>query len=273
MQTGWLEGKVALIVGGGSGVGLGVVDTFAEEGAKTAVLDRSIDALGQDERQATLAVAGDVRSQADCRRAVTEVIESFGRLDALVVCAGITDHFTALADLSDDAIDAAFAEVFDINVKGAMLVTKAALPELTKSEGNIVYTLSNAAFRPGGGGPLYTASKFAVRGLVAQLSYELAPRIRVNGVAPGGTVTALRGPDALGMQGQRLMDVPDIGDMIRAVNPLQVVPEPRDHAWAYVYLASKERTKAVTGCVIRTDGGLDSRGLVPLTDAVGADDM
>lgn len=58
--------------------------------------------------------------------------------------------------------------------------------------------------------------------------------------------------------------MPDLPTLIRRTNPLQVASEPADHAWAYVYLACKERTKSVTGCVINSDGGLHSRGLVPL---------
>jgi NAD(P)-dependent dehydrogenase (short-subunit alcohol dehydrogenase family) len=275
-HTGWLEGKVALVVGGGSGIGRGVVDRFLAEGARVAVLDYSkeaIDALQKRKNPALLPILADARSLRQTTRAVKEVVDTYTAIDTLIVCAGITDHFTSLEDLPVDTFDDAFSEIFDINVKTALTATKAALPALRKSEGTIVYTISNAGFLPGGGGPLYTASKFAVRGLVTQLSYELAPAIRVNAVAPGGTVTALRGAEALGLGDRRLAEVPNISEMIRAVNPLRVVPEPADHAWAYLFLASKSRIAAVTGCVIRSDGGLDSRGLIPLDDGIGSRDM
>jgi len=268
MSTGWLEGKVALVTGGGTGIGRAVVEQFITEGASVGVLDRSDDAVAELRARGDSALSvtqGDVRSLTDNEHAIAQTVERFGRLDVLVACAGIFDYFTTLADLDRDRLDGSFAEVFDVNVKGSMLAAKAALAELTKSQGSIVFTISNAGFLPGGGGPLYTASKFAVRGLMLQLSYELAPNIRVNAVAPGGTVTQLRGAEALGLADQRLVDIPNLPELIRSTNPLQVVSEPKDHAWAYVYLASKERTKAITGCVIHSDGGLQSRGLVRLS--------
>lgn len=264
--TGWLTGKTAYVTGGGSGIGRAVVEQFLAEGAHVGVLERvpnaikELDALGAE----VCAVEGDVRSLAAHRSAVDQIVSRFGGVDVVVTCAGVFDYFASLDSLEDDSIDQAFAEMFDINVKGSLLAVKAALPELRKSGGNVVLTISNAGFLPGGGGPLYTGSKFAVRGLMSQLSFELAPDVRVNAVAPGGTVTPLRGVEALGMGEHRLLDVTGLPELIRMTNPLRVASEPVDHVWAYVYLAAKERTKSVTGCVIHSDGGLQSRGLVRL---------
>ncbi len=105
------------------------------------------------------------------------------------------------------------------------------------------------------------ASKFAVRGLVIELAYELAPHVRVNGVAPGGTITDLRGIPALANENQSLKDVPDIEALIKGINPLGFVAQPADHSWAYALLASKERAPAVTGTIIHSDGGLGVRGM------------
>ncbi|MBF6185652.1 3-(cis-5,6-dihydroxycyclohexa-1,3-dien-1-yl)propanoate dehydrogenase [Nocardia farcinica] len=267
VAEGWLAGKVALITGGGSGIGRAVVERFVAEGARVAVLDRAADAVAELTRTYgadVAAIQGEVRRLADHKRAVAEAVQRFGRLDTLVTVAGIFDYFASLDTLPEDRIDAAFTEMFDINVKGSLLAVKAALPELAAAEGNVVLTISNAGYLPGGGGPLYTGSKFAVRGLLSQLSFELAPHIRVNAVAPGGTVTQLRGVEAMDFGRQRLIDLPDLPELIRRTNPLHVASEPADHAWAYLFLASKERTKSVTGCVIHSDGGLHSRGLVPL---------
>ncbi|SKY49071.1 2,3-dihydroxy-2,3-dihydrophenylpropionate dehydrogenase [Mycobacteroides abscessus subsp. bolletii] len=267
MDQGWLAGKVALVTGGGTGIGRAVVRRFIGEGAQVGVLDRSEDAvseLNSVNPDRLVATTGDVRSLEDHRHCVTETADRFGKIDVLVTVAGIFDYFMSLESLPEKQIDEAFQEMFDINVKGSLLAVKAALPELRETGGNVVMTISNAGYLPGGGGPLYTASKFAVRGLLSQLSFELAPHIRVNAVAPGGTVSPLRGIAAIDGGDQRLDDMPDLATKIRQTNPLQVASQPEDHSWAYLYLASKERTASVTGCVIHSDGGLQSRGLVPL---------
>ncbi len=102
-------------------------------------------------------------------------------------------------------------------------------------------------------------------GLIKQLAHELAPRVRVNGVAPGGTITDIRLPAALGMKdGDTLkaFDDPGIEDVIRGLTPLQIVPEVQDHTAAYVLLSSNEHARAITGTIIHSDGGLGVRGLM-----------
>jgi NAD(P)-dependent dehydrogenase (short-subunit alcohol dehydrogenase family) len=102
---------------------------------------------------------------------------------------------------------------------------------------------------------LYVASKFAVRGLVASLAHELAPGIRVNGVAPGGTLnTDLRGLASLGQDRTRLDDTPDRARDVAARTPLGVALTGEDHAWSYVFLAS-DRSRGITGEIVRPDGG------------------
>jgi NAD(P)-dependent dehydrogenase (short-subunit alcohol dehydrogenase family) len=119
-----------------------------------------------------------------------------------------------------------------------------------------VLTESTSAYYPGRGGVLYVGSKFAVRGLVTALAHELAPHIRVNGVAPGGTLhTDLRGLSSLGMDAQRLDDTPDRAAALAARVPLQVALDGTDHAWSYVYLAS-DRARGITGGVVHPDGGM-----------------
>jgi 2,3-dihydroxy-2,3-dihydrophenylpropionate dehydrogenase len=264
---GWLDGKVALLTGGGSGIGRGVVERFVAEGAKVGVLEISAEKAKDLRSQlgdSVVVIEGDGTSMADNERAVSETVEAFGPLDSLVCCVGVFDYFTEIPALPAEKIDEAFDELFGVNVKSYLMATKAALDQLIASEGNITFTVSNAGFYPGGGGPLYVSSKFAVRGLITELAYELAPKVRVNGVAPGGTITELRGIKALEQQGQALKDVPDIGGLIENINPLGVVAYPEDHAWSYVFLASKERTKAITGTIIHADGGLGVRGMTRL---------
>ncbi len=269
---GWLENKVAIVTGGASGLGRAIVVRFVEEGARVAILDRSRER--SDELAAKLpdrvhAVIGDVTSLADNVRAVTETVERFGRLDCFVGNAGIWDFNARLADLPDDKIGAAFDELFSINVKGYLLGAKASYRELAKTRGSIVFTVSNAGFYPCGGGPLYTASKHAVVGLIRQLAYEFAPKIRVNGVAPGAIPTDLRGPASLAMAERSIAEVP-LKDMVERGLPLGKLPDPRDYTGSYVLLASAENSSTATGGVIICEGGIGIRGFV---DAAGGRDL
>jgi NAD(P)-dependent dehydrogenase (short-subunit alcohol dehydrogenase family) len=167
----------------------------------------------------------------------------------------------SLIDLPPDRVDAAFDELFAVNVKGYLLGAKAAVGPLLQSRGSIIFTLSNAGFYPGGGGPLYTASKHAGVGVVRQLAYELAPKVRVNAVAPGGMATDLRGPAALGMQDRSISALRAAGEDRRRLTPLQVDPEPGDYAAHYVLLAARAESPTVTGAIINCDGGLGVRGI------------
>jgi NAD(P)-dependent dehydrogenase (short-subunit alcohol dehydrogenase family) len=232
------------------------------EGARVAVLDR-IAARGEELRSEfadrIIALSGDVAKLADNKRAVADTVAAFGRLDIFVGNAGIFDVYETLAAFPEDKLSGAFDELFAVNVKGCLFGAKAALPELTKSEGSIVFTASVAGFNSGGGGALYTASKHAVVGLIRQLAVEFAPRVRVNGVAPGGTITDLRGLATLHQEtGSQFAD-PGIADRLRAGNPLQLALQPDDIAGAYVFLASKHGAGAITGTVVTVDAGATLR--------------
>ena len=263
---GWLNNKVALVTGGASGLGRAIVERFLEEGARVAILDRSRERSEQLASQlGILASVGDVTSLADNRRAVADTIAKFGQLDCFVGNAGIWDFNMPLVDLPDDRIGEAFDELFGVNVKGYLLGAKAAYRELAKTRGSIIFTVSNAGFYPCGGGPLYTASKHAVVGLIRQLAYELAPKIRVNGVAPGAIPTDLRGPSSLAMAERSIAQVP-LKEAVERGLPLGKLPEPRDYTGSYVLLASGENSSTATGGVIICEGGIGIRGFV---DAAG----
>ena len=268
---GRLDGEVALITGGGSGLGRALVDRFVAEGARVAVLDRSAERLAQIEKDHGTAVAcatGDVRALASHRQAVAQCLARFGKLDCLIGNAGIWDFSVPLVDLEDDKIDEAFDEMFHVNVKGYLLAAKAALPALVASKGAIVFTASIAAFATAGGGPLYTATKHAVVGLVKQLAYELAPVIRVNGVAPGAIGTDLRGAASLGLAERSVASL-DFPNRLGSRMPIGRVPTPAEYANAYVFLASRADNVAATGLVLNYDGGIGVRGTA--TPAGGAE--
>ena len=108
------------------------------------------------------------------QRAVARAIERFGKLDCAIGNAGIWDYSLSLDAIPDERVDAAFDEMFHINVKGYLLLAKAALPSLAASGGSIIYTVSNAGFDPAGGGPLYTAAKHAVVGMSRTAAVDYA---------------------------------------------------------------------------------------------------
>lgn len=259
-MTGWLEGKRTLVVGAGSGIGRAVVDAFRGEGARVAVLERDAAKCGRlaDEIPGLPLVTGDATTREANEEAVTAAVSEFGGLDVLVNCVGVFDFYRGLGDLDAGRIDEAFAEIFAVNVKSHLHSVKAALPALRESPGgaSVVLTESASSYRPGRGGVLYVSSKFAVRGLVTALAHELAPQIRVNGVAPGGTVgTDLRGLDSLGLGERSLGEAPDRAAEIAGRVPLGVALSGADHAWSYVFLAS-DRSRGITGGVTHPDGGM-----------------
>jgi NAD(P)-dependent dehydrogenase (short-subunit alcohol dehydrogenase family) len=257
--SGWLEGRRALVVGAGSGIGRAVVDTFLAEGARVAVLERDpgkSEALAEALPDVPVTV-GDATGREPNDRAVGAAVAAFGGLDVLVSCVGIFDYYRGIGDLDADVLDTAFDEVFRANVRSVLHSVKAALPELRRSgEGSVVLTESTSSYYAGRGGVLYVASKFAVRGLVTALAHDLAPGVRVNGVAPGGTLnTDLRGPRSLGMDGRSLGATPGRAEETAARVPLRVALSGEDHAWSYVFLASR-RSRGITGTSVHPDGGM-----------------
>ncbi|GBD28093.1 Cis-toluene dihydrodiol dehydrogenase [bacterium HR31] len=260
---GWLDGRVALVVGGGGGIGRAVVDAFVAEGARVGVLEIDPDRAGQlgVHGDRVCAVVGDATRWEDNVRAVAATVGAFGGLDVLATFVGVFDFYTRLEDIPAERLPEACDEIFRVNVASYLLSTKAALPELLQRPGSsVVFTVSTSGFYAGRGGVLYVASKFAVRGLVIQLAHELAPRVRVNGVAPGGTLgTSMRGLRALGLSHRRLADQPGREEELRSRTPLRVALRPEDHAAAYVYLAS-DRSRGVTGTILHSDGGIGVRG-------------
>lgn len=257
-MSGWLAGKRALVVGAGSGIGRAVVDAFRAEGARVAVLERDADkagALAADAPDVPV-VTGDATTADANQRAVTAALDAFGGLDVLVSCVGIFDFYRGLTDLDTDVIDTAFDEMFGVNVRSHLHSVKAALPALKESRGSVILTESTSGYYPGRGGVLYVASKFAVRGLVTALAHELAPDVRVNGVAPGGTLgTDLRGLGSLGLDERSLGDTPGRAEELAGRVPLRVALSGADHAWSYVFLAS-DRSRGITGGAVHPDGGI-----------------
>lgn len=251
-----LDGRRALVVGGGSGIGRAVVDAFVAEGATVGVLERDTE---KAERLRSVLDGPVVTGDATTFDANREAVDALVRLDVLVSCVGVFDLYRRLDELPDD-LGPAFDEMFRVNVASQLLSVKAALPALRESKGSVVLTASTSSFYAGRGGVLYVASKFAVRGLVVALASELAPDVRVNAVAPGGTLgTDLRGLSSLGLDGESLGDRAGREDELRSRTPLAVALRPEDHAASYVFLAS-DAAKGMTGTFLHSDGGIGVRG-------------
>jgi len=269
-MSGWLEGCVALITGGGSGVGRAVAERYVAEGASVAIVgndEAQLEATIQSQPDASrwASYVADVRDTEALHAAVDATVDRFGKLDTLVANAGIWDFQRQLSRLSGRELGSLFDELFSVNVKGYLLAAEAAWRELVSTEGSIVMTLSNASFYANGGGPVYTAAKHAAVGLVRELAYELAPRVRVNGVAPGGMNTDLRGPAAVGLEG-RSIGTSFARAAASGADPGMPIPlhhssvDPKDFTGPYVLLASRQNSGTITGEVISADGGIGVRG-------------
>lgn len=254
-----------MLTGAGSGIGRGALEAYLLAGASVVALERSpekcaeLRSLGESRGERVAVVEGDATRATDNAAAVAEARRRFGRLDVAAAFVGVFDTYTPLLDIPEDVFEAAFAEVFAVNVKSALLLARAAAPVLRGWRGSVILTLSSSSFYAGRGGTLYVASKFALRGTVIQLAHELAPDVRVNGVAPGGTVgTDLRGLASLGRSEDRLDDRPGRRDQLEQRTPLHVALTPADHAGLYVFLAS-DAARHLTGEILRSDGGLGVR--------------
>lgn len=185
-----VRGKTVLITGGGTGIGRSCALKLAALGANIAVnFSRSeADALDVVRRAEQLgvkamAVKADIASDAEDRRMAEQVIEAFGRLDALVNNAGRT-HYVDMADLEGVTEDR-WDEIFDTNVKGTFLVTRACAEALKKAGGCVVNVASIAGYSGRGSCLPYAVSKAAIISLTKSLARALAPKVRVNAVAPG----------------------------------------------------------------------------------------
>jgi 2,3-dihydroxy-2,3-dihydrophenylpropionate dehydrogenase len=222
------------------------------------VLERSAaraEQLRADHGDALSVVVGDATDPAAIEEAVKAASTGDGRLHHLTCCVGVFDYYASLRDIGPAELAAAADEIWRTNVLSALLAVRLAYPQLQKTHGSVTLTLSGAAFHAEGGGVLYGSSKWALRGVVSFLAQDLAPEVRVNGVAPGGTDgTRLAGLRSL-HQDATADTVPGRPERIREGNLLQVVPQPQDHVGAYLFLADPVASRVCTGVVIRTDGG------------------
>jgi NAD(P)-dependent dehydrogenase (short-subunit alcohol dehydrogenase family) len=243
-----LEGKVAVVTGGNSGIGLATAKRFQEEGAKVAISGRSRKTLDEAVRaigNGVLAVQADVAKFADIDKLYAEVSQKLGKIDVLFVNAGVA-KFAALAETSESTYD----ENFDINIKGAYFTIQKALP-LLNDGASIILNTSAADSTGTAGASAYSATKAALRSLARTAAAELAGRgIRVNTVAPGPIVTPLFGRTGLPKEA-----VDEFAKEMVANVPMKRFGQPEEVAGAVVFLASQD-SSYITGVEINVDGGL-----------------
>ncbi|WP_131105956.1 SDR family oxidoreductase [Ornithinimicrobium sufpigmenti] len=252
------SGRGVLVTGGCSGIGAAVARAHARLGDHVVVLDR-------DPPQGSLPadviwVGGDVTTFEDNARAVQAVLDIAGRLDHFVGNAGIHDGGISFRDTSGAEIAEIAHAVLGVNVIGYLLGARAAVGALQESSGCMTFTLSDASYvvSGNGSGAIYSASKHGALGVVRHLAAELAPRVRVNAVAPGGVVTRLRATVPDGSSREIFDDPNDIERVIADFNPLGVVMTADELADLYLFLSSPQ-ARGMTGEVLRPDGGLSVR--------------
>ena len=266
---GQLDGQVAIVTGGGSGIGRGVVDRYVEEGARVAVVDivqERLDDVIAQHGDNTIGILGDVTKMEDNQRAVAETVSAFGKLDTFVANAGLGDAFRELIDIAPEDVEKTYREIYDLNIMAVIMGARAAVAELVRTRGNFIITLSNSSFYPDGGGVMYIGSKHGALGVMRQLAHEFAPHVRVNAVGPGATRTDIRMPASFGLDenGQRIRTHthPSNSDAaVEACVPLALHADPEQHSGAYVLLASRRDGLVISGACIKTDAGLGIRGL------------
>ena len=248
-----LEGRVAVVTGGGSGIGAAAALAFAREGARVVVTDvneaGAKAALEQIEKAGGrgLALRADVTQAADNQAIVEQAVATWGRLDVFFANAGVSQWKSYVEEV-DEAI---FDRIFDVNVKGVWLGAKYTLPVMKRQRrGVFLVNASTAALRPRPGSQTYAASKGAVVTLTKALALEGAPHgVRVVALAPVATHT----PMLSTFRNAPEVDEEGLARYIATI-PLGRLNEPEDIAAAAVFLASDDAAM-ITGTCVEIDGG------------------
>ena len=244
-----LKDKVAIVTGGGSGIGKAAALAFAREGAKVVVADISPERA--DETATEIVKQGgeamgmkvDVRQAEGVEKLVGETVGKFGKLDIMYNNAGIFDGNPLIHTFSEEMWDA----VMDTNAKGVFLGCRYAIPEMLKQgKGKIINTASVCGFGGRSAGPAYTASKHAIIGITRQVAaWYGSMGIYCNCICPSIVTTKMT---------EELLQVPEIVETSLKAIPLGRFSQPEEMTPLLVYLASDE-SDYVTGAAVTIDGG------------------
>jgi NAD(P)-dependent dehydrogenase (short-subunit alcohol dehydrogenase family) len=249
-----LAGKVALVTGGAAGIGRAIALRFAREGAAVAIVDvdepgaRAVATEIEGAGGRALALRGDVAREADVAAAVAATVDRLGALDVLVNNAGVNVMKTA-----ETASEADWSRALDVDLKGAWLGCKHALPHLKRRGGAIVNVASMHAFRTMPGCFPYAAAKGGVVSLTKSLAVDFGPaRVRVNAICPGTIDTRLTREWAASQP-----EPEAARRRLLAAIPLGRLGTPEDVAALALFLASEE-SGCLSGAAIPLDGGRDA---------------
>ncbi len=254
-----LEGKVAVITGGGSGIGKATAIAFAREGAKVVIGNRNVEAGEETVRQIRAAggechfVRTDVTVAADVERLVGTAVERYGKLDCMFNNAGI-NMAGAVTDISEEDWD----RCLDTNLKSVFLGSKYALPHLIRNGGGtIINDSSNAGLIGRPNDPVYCASKHGIIGLTKSMALRHGPQnVRVNAICPGliESHMMVEGREAMG-------DAATFDKLAASQTALKRIAPAEEVAELVVFLAS-DAARNITGAAIPTDGG-KTAGILP----------
>jgi len=247
-----LEKKVAIVTGGGTGIGEAIARAFAREGAKVAItgrrkeeLERVVKDIERNGGRA-LALPGSVTDEADVQEAVATTVKTFGRLDVLVNNAGNLFHAGPLHETSDKIWD----DTLDLFLKGTFRFIRAAIPVMLKQGGGAILNVSTVAGMkaiPFFQAHAYQAAKAGVNMLTKSVAVEYAKQgIRCNCICPAGVLTA---------PVQEMLEDPKTRALFESIHPMARLGQPEEIAQAAIYFASDE-SLWTTGSILTVDGGV-----------------